>query len=194
MEKLLRLLFDNPVLLMVVLAWLVGAIGNAVRRGVRGAASRPESRRPSTSPPPLQRREPSSVRKTPDQVAAEMRRILGLDTVEVVPEQPVVRPVHRETIAVERPPEPVHVSTRDRRLELHVASHVGEELQRRKDPHSGLVGTQRIGDLGGRTTSAPRMGRTTGRLVDLGDLKRAVLAAEILGPPLALREERQRGG
>jgi hypothetical protein len=202
MRELWQLLTQNPILLVIVAAWIAGAIGNAAKTA-KQARERAARR---TSPPPPQpeaarRREPvrpgptRPAQRSPDEVAAEMRRILGMDveTVPVAPEKSplVVRPKRREVVEPERPPAPALPTTQARRLEVHVDPHVGESMQRRHSPQTGKVGAREAGStfgtLGGRVHGA-RRGRGAGSsLVNLTDLKRAFVTSEILGAPLSLR-------
>lgn len=221
MDRLLRLLFDQPIILFVLFAWVAGAIGNAVR----AARKRQESGSARSTPPPLPSRETApAARRSAEDVAREMRRILGMEDVptEVKPEaRPVARqPVEarsteptsteaprprslpptigrRDVALPERAPTPAMPTTQNRRLHLHEASHLGERMQHRNSPQSRRVAQpadRELGSLGGRVHAASIIRREGVRLVDLSDLKRAFVMNEILGKPLALRASEQPGG
>jgi len=223
MRQIWDLLLANPIIFFVLAAWAAGAIGNALRtksaqrkaaeqRTQRQLQPRPANQPPAQSarpeparqarvePPPLVRKaQTGGGSRSPDEIAAEMRRILGLD-VEITPavrerSEPVRREPRRETVQPERPPTVVAPTTQSRHLELHERSHVGEQLAARKGPHSGIVGAHdsTFGSLGGRNVRrAPRVRvSTVQRLIDLSDLKRTILAYEILGPPVCLRGDNE---
>jgi len=208
MPAFLRFLLDNPILLFVLVAWAAGAIGNAAKAAKRAREQRslppPSAGRPPVRPaserfPTVQTGRPRPAPRPAEEVAAEMRRILGMDVetrpVERPPAPVVMRPKRREVFEPERAPAPAVPTTQDRRLELRADSHVGEGMQRRQAPQSGKVGGSSIGTLGGRVHGA-RKGRGAGSsLVNLSDLKRAFVVTEILGAPLALRGPNElRGG
>ncbi len=198
--RLLQLVIDNPWLLFIAVAWLAGMIGNAAkaakkareRAGQPGAPSR--SLRPQSTPATPRQR-------SAEEVAAEMRRLLGLSPeakeerkVEVRREPPPPSPrrsVRWDVVEPERSPAPALPSTQDRRLEIHDAPHVGERIQHRHSVQSGRVGQHApgssFGTLGGRVHEAQQKRRTATRF-PLDDLKRAFVLSEILRPPLALRE------
>jgi len=218
-DRLLRFLFDNPIVLFVLVAWVAGAIGNAMR-----AARKRQESGSTRTPPPLPSRETEpAARRSAEDVAREMRRILGMEETpaEVTPEaRPVARqPVEarsteptstessrprslptvgrREPAVAERPPTPAMPTTQNRRLHLHEASHLGERMQHRHSPQSRRVAPpadRELGSLGGRVHAASVIRREGVRLVDLSDLKRVFVMNEILGKPLALRSSDQPGG
>lgn len=214
MRRLFQFLFDNPILLFIVVAWVAGAIGNILKaskkaRGASGGA-------PPVSPPP--RRAPVQPgRRSPEDIAAEMRRILGLDP-DAPPRSPKPQraeaprtsaprttgqsePVRRAPLASQvakaaPPPLPSQapLSPNERRLDIHVDPHVGEGIQHRHlgKPRQGLRETQtQLGGLG-RRTSEPRPRRSAATRYPLTDLKRIMVLNEILGPPLALRRDDER--
>ncbi|MCA8949375.1 MAG: hypothetical protein KDE27_07720 [Planctomycetes bacterium] len=214
-------LLANPILFFVIAAWIAGGIGNVIRsqknaqrRAERRASTTPS--RPATpvrrveppEPPPRPQPRPQAQRRGPDDIAAEMRRILGLDGPPAQPEpppvprrasevmprsEPIRREVHREVVEAEPPPVPLAPEVARRMLERRIGSHVGENISHRRGPRSGRVGKhdREWGALGGRRRRESTVAVTRGgieRLVDLDDIKRVILGAEILGPPLALRE------
>lgn len=193
MNPLVRILLDNPILLVVAVVWLLGAIG-----GARKAAAK----RAGRVDPPEAGEEPST--RSPDDVAREMRRILGMEEPEreppAPPRRPVVaeppplresRPLRREIARPERAPTPVLPSMQARKLPKHVDPHVGDAIAKRVSPQSGRVGQhdagQALGSLGGRVHASGPQRRADRQLVDLGDLRRAFVTNEILGLPLSLR-------
>lgn len=205
MPRLLQFFFDNPILFFIVLAWAAGALGNVLKKAKKAqqapAAPRPATRQP-LSPRPVSA--PVTPRqRSAEEVAAEMRRILGLEPeapeerqsqrapTPPTPPPPSRRAVSREAFASERPPAPVVPTTQTRHLEIHVDPHVGERIQKRQTVQSGLVGKHEagksLGSLGGRVSEVTTR-RSTATRFPLNDLKRAFVINEILQPPLALRE------
>lgn len=195
MDRLLRFLLDNPIIAIVVVFWIFGAINNvrtaakrreqAARRAERGPVATP-----SAEPRPSGRMQEADA----EQVAREMRRILGLpDPPAPAPSRPAPRPVAppRPVRAAERPPTPVRPTTQARRLDVHttrteVGSHVGESMaQRRAAP------TADLGSLGGRAEHGAHQ-RTRDTRFAMTDLQRVLVLGEILGPPVALRDPTQR--
>lgn len=87
MQQFLRFFLDNPIILLVVGAWILGVIGN-VLKAVKKARERAEA----AGQLPSQRREVEPVQVSPpapppertparaDEIAREMRRILGVET------------------------------------------------------------------------------------------------------------------
>ncbi|MEZ6037770.1 MAG: hypothetical protein R3F29_09840 [Planctomycetota bacterium] len=214
--KILDFLLRNPIFLFVLLAWLVPMIGNILKktekaRRARGSAPPPPPRQsiPSQAQP-MPRREPAPVvqtvsrpspspAKSAEEVAREMRRILGLEPAAPKPAPaPAPPPVRRAPIGapIERPPQPIKISTRDRKLELHADPHVGDSIRGRhlqkprRQPQSSRQG---LGNLGGRVVDHAPRSRVGSRFA-LDDLKRAIVLSEILAPPVALRPFEERRG
>ncbi|MBK8100767.1 MAG: hypothetical protein IPK26_27080 [Planctomycetes bacterium] len=214
MQELLRLLKKHPEVLIIVVIWVVGFIASMLQKAKKAQEAR--RRRESLPSMQVPRQEPTApvampapapprpVRQDPEAVAREMRRILGMEpsagdagkTSEPEPvlrrrpvaEAPPPRPRPKWDASAERAPTPVMPTTQRRQLELHVDPHVGEGIRKRSSPVSGAVGTHAIGDLGGRSQAGSRVRRRDGsRLVDLHDLKRALVLREIFDAPLALR-------
>ncbi|MBM4062269.1 MAG: hypothetical protein FJ265_14405 [Planctomycetes bacterium] len=189
LNRLLAFAFENPIVLFVLAAWLFGAVGSALRKA--------KGRAPGQPPPlPGRRAAPPANQRTADEIAREMRRILGVeDPEDAAPARPapkpapkpVPKPARREVVAPERPPAPVQPGAQLGKLTVQVAPHVGEAVQRRQAPASGKVGQEALGTLGGRTAAGPHRRRRGARLVDLSSLKRAFVVSEILGRPLGLR-------
>jgi hypothetical protein len=182
-QKLVRFLTQNPIVLFVVVAWVAGVIGNVVR-----AAKKRNQQAPSSP----QRPSPARPQRSAEEVAAEMRRILGLPPERSTSNsEPQPKPVVvRREVPTERPPTPVMPSAQDRRLVLHGDSHVGEGMQRREAPHGSQAPRSAIGSLGGRVSQSARQEVQVSRrrLVALDDMKRAFVMNEVLGKPLGLRD------
>ncbi len=85
----------------------------------------------------------------------------------------------------ERAPAPLAPTAGARRLESHVDPHVGESIQRRASVQSGRVG-HGVGHAASRAAASAHRRAAADRYA-LDDLKRLIVMAEILGPPLALR-------
>ncbi|MBL8754528.1 MAG: hypothetical protein JNK15_14585 [Planctomycetes bacterium] len=238
-EKLLAFLLREPLILVVVGAWLIGMVGGIVKamKQARERAERarqlpresdatglPPMARVPAPPPPAPVATPP-VDRSPEALAREMRRILGIEPApaeakggdrsdadearagDVAPREsdrgdagPVADSTppplpsgtmrRRNVAEPERAPVPVVPTTNRRRLEIHVAPHVGESIGRRASPQSGRVGSHssgsELGNLGGRGASRARQ-RSSRSRYPLTDLKRILVLNEILGPPLALR-------
>ena len=225
MPRWLEFLFANPLILFVLVAWIAGLLGNLLkaRRKLRdmqkarerarsGTLSQPERQSPTWPEPAAERRqrEPASVRpaepqpapaparRSDEEIAREMRRILGLEPDPAPPTPPPVRPVpvptsrpgeFAERSGAQRAPTPLGPPQR-RPLPMRVDPHVGESV------HARMLRTQapprQLGALGGRTLRGPRAAAGRRRFA-LDDVGRALVLAEILSPPLALRpfEERR---
>jgi hypothetical protein len=194
MHPLVRFLFDNPLLLFLLVAWIGGAIARL--------AKAKQARQAAGGAPALPRRQPGEARRgegprSADEVAAEIRRALGLDGPNPPARRepaPVVErrepaPVRRAD--VERPPTPVVPTTQQRRLELHGAPHVGEQIQRRPTFRTPAASSSGIGGLGGRNPAVAAAQERRRRRFLPADLAQAIVTAEVLGPPVALRGQRR---
>lgn len=247
MDKLFELLMRNPLIMLIVGAWVVGMVTNAVKaqkkaRERRDAATRP-SPMPSThgdlAPPtqpikksgdvvagmgtgqqrrlPQQRQAPASTRgaqpapatpppvpdparrvgsTSPDDVAAEMRRIFGLDAKpkkepRVESQQMRPTPVQAQAQPEGIDPRTARVRSSEPRLQSQVKSHVGEKA---RDHHmnKSRVGETRgnrgaIGNLGGRVKKAKKH-VSADRRYPMTDLRRIIVMNEILSPPVTMRD------
>lgn len=233
MDKLIDLLFQNPILLFLVGAWLVGMIGNAARaknaaKGKDAARNRVKQRlaTPAVAELPAatekvretfvgdlgagqravlphQRQAPASMRgarampaatsaatplrnQSAEDVAREMRRVLGLEPDPRPVAAPVSPPDEPEVISMD--PAPDSTRSADGRL----VSHVGEGMRGRHLAKS-KVGQQKsgrasMGSLGGRV-HAVKAHAIAPRRYAMDDLRRAVVMSEILSPPVALRAD-----
>lgn len=198
MDRLLKILIEHPYLILILAAWIGGAIANAAK-AAKKARERAETQRRVS--PPARSAPATPGQRSADEIAEEMRRILGM-------EEPVrrTRPAEarkaevptsvqktrapqrppRDVPAPERPPAPVMPSTQARALELHVAPHVGDAIRGRHLPEGARARTADLGTLGGRVHGRTAR-RAAGSRYALDDLKRAFVLAEVLGPPLSLR-------
>jgi hypothetical protein len=221
MQKFIDLLLREPLLLVILAGWVFGILGRVmskVAKAQREQAQRqrqaggaptgqaaPTPRAPAAQRVPLERRAPerrapAAPRQrgpTAEEVAAEMRRILGLEpeaaeeraSAERAPVEPLSgRPERAEPMSSEKAPEPLRPSKLGQ-LAVQVDPHVGARIQQRRAPVSGAVGAQQLGMLGGRTpTMARSMRRGASALIDLSNLPRAIVLREILDRPLGLRD------
>lgn len=203
MSKLLDFLMRNPILLLVALAWIGGIVGNllkaAKKRQARTGAPLPRTSMPNEAPAPVAA--PAPKRPSADEIAREMRRILGqqeareessrgedTDRRPSATPPPLPAPRRRPVVEPERPPTPVVPTTSTRKLATHVDPHVGEALAQR---HVRMTpASTGIGGLGGRTQQVQGARLEANRFA-LDDLKRAFVLSEILGPPLASRPPRE---
>lgn len=188
MNRIIQLLWEQPFLALLLIGWLLGAVGGVLKRSARRAADRrqreqaPSPSQSQSLPASPQRRRPSS-----EEVAAEMRRILGMDPparAQPVPQRrvpppapPVRRPVVAAPTVVVPPPKPV--------------SRIGELQARleREDSRAGNLGSRDIGTLGGRGTLRQQLRHSSAGLINLNDLPRQFVMMEVLGKPLALRQD-----
>ena len=252
MDKLVGLLFRQPLIARIVGAWVVSAVGNAIK-GQRNARERSQKRKdpdpvsspsasPSASPAAspagqdakvsrsvmggpgtgvqapvkAQRQAPVVGRattqagpaaakpaakvaargpKTPDQIAAEMRRIFGLEDKSPATPPPST-PAPNPPAPVRMEPQPTASSSSAGRAvkstyETSIDSHVGEAA---RDHHllESTVGQVRgdrgaIGNLGGRVRKRKPVKASASRRFPLGDLRRVIVMNEILSPPVSLR-------
>lgn len=218
MQQLWDFLRQNPIILLILVMWLVGLAGKvlqgvgqraqqAARRSAEELARRRAAGQAPQPPRPQQTQLPAMQTKAPptpagrgrpmtqEEAIAEMRRILAGEAPAGRPEpKPQPRPEPRPEPRRQRPmrQEPASGDAarggRLSQMEVHVDPHVGERMQRRQSPSSGRVGHTGLGGLGGREKRAgPRRAARVG-LLDLDDLKRAIVVREVLGPPVALRE------
>jgi hypothetical protein len=202
LPDLIGRLLREPLVWIVLVSWIAGGIGkilqakkkrDAALGRSRGLGDRFDDAREVTRP--------ASGRRSPEEVAAEMRRLLGMDRPPVAQPQPQPQP--RPQLARPQAPPPVvqrrEASEGDRgtqpmrpsqlgKVSTHVDPHVGEGVQRRAAPMSGGVAAHELGTLGGRSHVAGRRGAQSARgLVDLSDMSRAIVLREILDEPRALR-------
>lgn len=205
LPDLLGRLLREPLVLLLLVSWVLGGLGKIVQAKKKRdevAGRRGRSSDDVGAEPGADGRQPR--RRTPEEVAAEMRRVLGMDPApsprpaqpapQAKPQQrPQLRPQQRpefagrEAAEGDRVPQPMRVSQLGR-VDIHVDPHVGENVQRRAAPTSGGVASHELGTLGGRQhrRAAATAQRARG-LVDLSDLSRAFVLREILDEPRALR-------
>ncbi|MBM3962567.1 MAG: hypothetical protein FJ306_11790 [Planctomycetes bacterium] len=91
MDRLIEFFARNPVLLLVVVVWLAGIVGNVAKAAKRARDAAPRRSEPTSLPSPQpMRSEPPQARapvgdarpmgqRDAEEVAREMRRILGLE-------------------------------------------------------------------------------------------------------------------
>jgi hypothetical protein len=206
MHVLVELLRNQPILILLLAVWIIGAISNAVQQQRRQQQKTQQQKQQQRPAPPR----PSDGRTPPrrpsvEEVAAEMRRALGLDP---KPEKPPMRQTAKpppRPPAVKAPPRPIAPASQPLPRALSkveaMAPSVGERMEARPAPASGAVGAQApgtqslgnqsLGNLGGRVGArGARRPRGGSALVDLRDLPRAFVMREVLDLPLALREPR----
>jgi hypothetical protein len=208
MPRLLDFLFQNPILIFVLVAWAAGMVGNVVKAAGKRRESAEQQRRMPSAPPAVRPqarpqahdRSQAGGRPTEADVAAEMRRILGMDQppkrvpASQRPGSPAGRPQPpplptskpRRLVDTERPPAPMMATAQQRHLEIHVDPHVGEQIGKREVLSRPRVEASAMGSLGGRVQSHRRVHRTADRYPRT-NLRQALVLSEILGPPLALR-------
>ncbi len=244
MDKLIELVMRNPLILLIVGAWVVGMVANAVkaqkkarerreqamgpspvptkeasttpqaqrsprdvvaamgsgqqkrlpeRRQMPGAAR--SAQRTQATPPPVQAAGGPTGATSPDDIAAEMRRIFGLDSKPRATTQPAPPASPARSAPPEIEIEPERVDPRRVHVRSNIDPHVGEKAQARHLKKS-TVGTSRgprgaIGNLGGRVQTRSRKKVSAARRFPLDDLKRVIVMNEILSPPVAMRDSNQ---
>jgi hypothetical protein len=143
---------------------------------------------PQRVPAPAARREPTPHSFDAD-AEEEVREVTVREEPRAVPVRNAEPPaLPQRSAPTSYAPRPFVPSTLGR-VPVQVQPHVGESMQRRSAPASGAVATTRLGELGGRGPAETR--RRSGRpgaLVDLTDLRSAIVLREVLDRPLALRE------
>lgn len=187
LEQILRLLFEHPYVVGLLAVWLVGIVGKSVQKKQAAEAARRRREGPVEAVEATGRRP-----RTPEEVAAEMRRILGMDaprhaqSAPAPTARPLVATPRREATEGDVGPTPLRPG-RLGNVEIHVDPHVGESVQRRAAPVSGQVAGQALGTLGGRTTATRATAGVRRRMVLLDDLRRAIVMREVLDEPRGLR-------
>ncbi len=200
LPDLIGRLLREPLVLVVLVSWIAGGIGKVLQAKKKRDAALGRARSPieRLDRDRAESRAPSG-RRSPEEVAAEMRRLLGMDrpAAATPPPQPRPQPIRpvtpppvpqrREATEGDRGTQPMRPSTLGR-VATHVDPHVGEGVQRRAAPTSGGVAAHELGTLGGRSHAAgSRRAQSSRGLVDLADLSRAIVLREILDAPRALR-------
>lgn len=197
MGWLIDLLAANPILIVFIAIAVIQAVGGLVARQTRQTLQkrREESRREQldsfeegaaapTSEPTTRSRDERPPPRSAEEIAAEIRRVMGLEDPEPEPE-PTPRPVPVPVVA-EESVESRHggdlaqrLSERDRMLSERFAAKeaAGGPRGLRGGPGLGAVGL-----VGGRDS----FGST---YLDLSSPARAFVAMEVLGKPVALRED-----
>ncbi len=196
LPDLIGRLLREPLVLLLLVSWVLGGLGKvlqAKRKRDELARQQPAAKGDFGSPPPIARRE-IPRRRTAEEVAAEMRRVLGMDPAPPVPaasptslSRPEPETRRREASEGDRGPQPMRVSQLGK-VSTHVDPHVGDTVMRRAAPLSGGVAAHEMGTLGGRHHAPVAVAAERARgLIDLSDLSRAFVLRELLDAPRALR-------
>ena len=189
---------------------VVGGMGTGQQKQLAAQRQAPTSMRgrdrqviPTAKPVPAAKAVPATnpAAKTPDQVAREMRRILGLEPEApkpvAAPAQPAPPPMRREPVMIDNAA--VQLSKSPSRAKEHMSSHVGEGMRDRHMAASKVGQTTRkpssrgeIGNLGGR--NKPRKRRLVERVrrYPMTDLRRIIVMSELLSPPITMRPKSDR--
>lgn len=206
----------NEWLWIIPLAYfLISAIGGAASKKAKEAAKKSRGDGPRTTLKPIGEEvvsatpapadpgpAPSPRRKTADDIAAEIRRMMGLPPeVAVRSEEPVedlfeeladAEPLAEEAAVLEQ--RPSHGGDlHDRLLAREAAGrHSAGTLETRhlEEHHSTLVERHLVPNVGMSRRAGRSAARSSGRrgYVDIRDMARAFVTAEVLGPPKALRD------
>ena len=189
---------------------VVGGMGTGQQKQLAAQRQAPTSMRgrdrqviPTAKPVPAAKAVPATnpAAKTPDQVAREMRRILGLEPEApkpvAAPAQPAPPPMRREPVMIDHAA--VELSKSPSLAKEHMSSHVGEGMRDRHLAASKVGQTSRrpssrgeIGNLGGR--NKPRKRRLVERVrrYPMTDLRRIIVMSELLSPPITMRPKSDR--
>jgi hypothetical protein len=219
-EDLFHFLAKNWWLLFILVPWIGSVVGDVFTKAAKKAAAEERARRRQAG----QGREPGAQlpqaekRPSAEEVAAEIRRMMGMEVQEEQRSPSGSRPVvleeeweEPEWEEVEPEPEPAPVpepvrSLRDRMVdrEARQASEVEARRIQQATPRGGVHDRHlqtalmhklqiREGSRYGRRRAVRALpgahGVRTGELVDLSDPARAFVLLEVLGPPKALRDE-----
>lgn len=209
MDKIVDFLVQNSWLLILLGIWLVSALGNLATRAARKAAEQQQrqrrAQRPSSPAARPARPQPTGREAAPDpeEIAAQIRRMMGLEReappeprMEPEPEpEPAPRPqrVRVEVVDTEAPRDRPAIA--DRQLESAVESEIGPgrlqtQLERTSVEQRRLISAIELREQRRRRALRAERARRTGRRrrMDLSDPAAAILLAEVLGPPRALRD------
>ena len=178
---------------------VVGGMGTGQQKKLAAQRQAPASMRgrdrqviPAANPAPVAK----PTAKSPEQVAREMRRILGLEPEPPqpvsAPARPAPPPIRSELVLLD--PASVQLSKSPSRAREHVDSHVGESIRDRHLAVSKVGQTRKkqssrgaIGNLGGRTKTRKRRPVDYNRRYAMTDLRRLIVMNEILSPPITMR-------
>lgn len=183
MTELLDILKSQPILLIFLAVWLLGGLGRLGQKAARKAAEQQQAQRrelrgtggrgAGSGPAPMVESQ-TDPRPSPDDIAAEIRRMMGM-------EEPAAPP-RREPEPASRPAPVI------RRVEVVDTP----EIPRR--PSLSEVATRQVAseraasrDRGYSVPEGRIAGASYRRLLDLSDPVAAIVAMEVLGKPRALR-------
>lgn len=204
MEDLFRFLERYWWLLFILLPWIGSVVGDVFTKAAQKAAAEERARRRQaqggSQPQETGTQLPAKQRPTAEEVAAEIRRMMGM---EVVEEQRSSRPVVLEEEWEEpeweepRPePEPGPKPVPAQSLRERLAARETREISRVEGRHPETALTRTSEVRGGRydrrrmARALPGLrGMRAGGLVDLDDPAKAFVLMEVFGPPKALRDE-----
>ena len=186
---------------LILVYFVVSAIGGAASRKMKKAQERAR-REQAGEPRPVDQAEPvasvgSERVRTPEQIAAEIRRVMGLEPeesgrVEIIEEEVYEDEDFFAEPVQEPAPEPA-AATRDHgghlRERVLARSHGPGRLEDRhltSAIETRHPGSKTLGSIARSAVSTPTSGRR--RRLDLSDMARAFITMEVLGPPRAMRE------
>ena len=198
-----------------LLYFLISAIGSGAAKKAKREAQKSRQERPATAfdpideevsaapaePTPRAQPGPSTGQKTADEIAAEIRRMMGLPPVEEATEAAgqaaweVEEPEPIEVVAAQAGAEPSHGGDLHERMRAREAQgrHSAGNLEQRhlEHKHSALEDRHIVPNVGRarRLALASSRNATRRNYVELRDMARAFVTAEVLGPPKALRPD-----
>jgi hypothetical protein len=208
--EFIRWIFENPLILLILVGWIISMIGNAVTKAARkqargqrrragpgpGGPAQPDRAEPARPRPQARRPGAPSSGPSPEEIAREIRRVMGLEVEEPQPEPRRPAPP---------PPEPVEIVPDRPRTSLaeelvakdeQRARHLGALEARRSDLGAGIRDRHlrelevHIGARERRARRGRRAVRSPSRALRLDPIISTLVGLEVLGRPVALREAR----
>lgn len=189
MQQFLRILFDNPILILILVGWLFSALAGAASKAAKRQAQ--PRRRPEFDAVRDKQRQADQARvpsgesrpRTPDDIARELREMLGLEPGPTRPPPSVREPAARtepqrdlgDASTIDVPTVPV--------------GELRKELARKRAKQKALsqVGKQHVGGLLEHHIAAPSRGGQRRLAFDRAHAVAAIIGMEVLGSPRALR-------
>lgn len=200
LRDLLYQLFQNPILLLVVVFWVLSGIASAAAKAKRTQQQRqrsaPPVRREEDVDPLRQARAPAPrpAAQTAEDIARQLREMLGLETEPAPPPRPVAKPGPAwDGSDQEAGPRHREPQRGDDELVPGNAGPVGElhqQMVSKRDEQAAVAASvaQHLGHSPTRAARAAHLQRKRApRAFDARHAEAAIVALEVLGPPRALR-------
>ncbi|MDP6929386.1 MAG: hypothetical protein QF412_06770 [Planctomycetota bacterium] len=208
MDPFLDFLFNNPFVLIFLGIWGISLLGNVMKAAAKRAVQQQRSGQASADPRgsrgPVAAPRPAPERRGPDpeEVAAELRRALGLapspepvastwedddDPWSDEPELSEPEPTRAHGLAerAELGSGTAHRTIDDEHLVTSIVDYEGSRIKASEGLGS-LAGRAKFG--GQAAVQGRRSRRRRSRFARIGDPAEAIIMMEIMGPPKALRD------